>query len=56
MLIVYLIMFGPPALFFYIGYKSSEDDERNPNAIIWYIIAVVYLLVGLGLCGGMIGF
>lgn len=51
MLLVLLTMFGPPLLFFIIGYSNKGDKKM---AKIMYIIAIVYLLIGLGLCGSLL--
>lgn len=43
-------MIGPPTLFFALG-KQTKDKQR---AKWFYIIAVAYLIVGLGICGTII--
>ncbi len=53
LILILVIMFGPPLLLFIIGLAVKK---QNPNAAkVLYIIAVLYLIVGLGICGGMIG-
>ena len=53
-LIILAIMFGPPALFFYLGYNAKKNRSDDPNVKIFYIIAIVYLIVGLGICGNLL--
>lgn len=49
--ILALIMFGPALLFLIIGLLIRK---RNPKgAKVFYILASVYLLVSLGVCGGL---
>ena len=50
--IVIAIMFCPPILFGLIGYSFRNKNKRT--AKIFYIIAIVYLLIGLGICGSML--
>jgi len=45
------IMFGPPILFFIIG--LSYRHKRPKTAKVFYIIATIYLLISLGICGSM---
>ena len=46
-----LIMIGPPILLSIIGLVVRK---KNPKASkVLFILAVVYLLVGLGICGSM---
>ena len=47
-------MFGPPALFFYLGYNAKKNRSDDPNVKIFYIIAIVYLIVGFGICGNLL--
>lgn len=47
---ILLTMIGPPTFFFGLG-KQTKDKQR---AKWFYIIAVVYLIVGFGICGTMI--
>ncbi|MBC9795879.1 hypothetical protein [Sinomicrobium weinanense] len=44
------IMFGPPVLFAIIGILFRK---RKTVAKVFYILAAVYLVIGLGLCGSM---
>ena len=52
-LIIFLLMFGLPIDFIIRGRKSKGDKKR---AMWFYIIAVVYLIVGLGVCGTLLDF
>ncbi|QLG45390.1 hypothetical protein [Costertonia aggregata] len=46
-----VIMFGPALLFAIIGLLIRK---KNPKAAkVFYILAGVYLLVSLGVCGGL---
>ncbi len=45
-------MFGPPIAFFIYGfYKRKTDPQR---AKMFYILGVVYLVVGGGICYSLI--
>lgn len=46
---IILIMFGPPILFISSGLKERQKNKQR--AKVFYILAVVYLIVGLGICG-----
>jgi len=48
--IILFIMFGPPIILTIIG--SNKPDKKK--AKIFYIIAVTYLIIGLGICGSII--
>ena len=48
--IILLIMFGPSIVFTMIG-ANTKDKKR---AKIFYIVAVTYLIIGLGICGTII--
>ncbi len=51
--LVLVIMFGPPIIFAIIGAKLSDKKKSK----IYYIISVAYVLIGLGVCGSMmVGF
>ena len=45
-------MFGPPVLFLSLGKQAKCNNKER--AKIYYIIATVYLIVGLGVCGSII--
>ena len=46
-----LIMIGPPVLFSIIGLAVRKINPKASKVL--FILAVVYLLVGLGICGSM---
>lgn len=49
--VMILIMIGPPVLLTIIGFVVRKN---NPVASkILFILATVYLLVGLGICGSL---
>lgn len=51
-LLIIFIMFGPPILFTIIGFTVRKN---NPNASkVMYILGGLYLIIGLGVCGGML--
>ena len=53
LIVVTLIMVGPPVVLTLIGVAVRK---KNPTtAKVFYILAALYLLIGLGLCGGIIG-
>lgn len=47
------IMFGPPLLFAIIGFSIKKQQPKS--AKVFFILATVYLIAGLGICGGIIG-
>ena len=50
--LILVVMFGPPVAFFIIGLVKRKS---NPEAAkIFYIVAIVYLLVGGGICASML--
>lgn len=48
LLFIIFIMFGPPIIFLVLGLKVKDKDKKQ--AKIFYIISVVYLIIGLGVC------
>ncbi|WGH74321.1 hypothetical protein P8625_09350 [Tenacibaculum tangerinum] len=50
---VLLIMFGPPVILAIIGAAIKNKNKKASE--IMYILAVVYLVIGLGVCGSMVG-
>lgn len=47
-----LIMLGPPILFTIIGFSVKKN---SPNAAkVLFILGGLYLIIGLGICGGML--
>ncbi len=51
-IIILLIMFGPSVLLTIIGF--SIRGKNNKAAKVLFIIASVYLIISLGVCGAMI--
>lgn len=47
-----LIMFGPPVLLAVIGAAIRKKSKTASK--IFYILAVLYLIIGLGICGGIL--
>lgn len=45
-------MFGPPVLFLSLGKQAKHKSKEKAKT--YYIIAAVYLIVGLGVCGSII--
>ena len=46
-----LIMIGPPILLTIIGFAAKK---QNPKAAkVLFILASLYLLIGLGICGSL---
>ena len=48
-----VIMFGPALLLLGIGLLIRKKNHKA--AKIFYILAGVYLLISLGICGGLMG-
>lgn len=49
--ILVLIMIGPPILLTIIGLVINKNQPKAAKVL--YILASVYLLIGLGICGSM---
>lgn len=49
--ILVLIMIGPPILLALIGLVINKNQPKAAKVL--YILASVYLLIGLGICGSM---
>ena len=50
-ILIIAIMFGPPIVLALIGFGVKKN---NPNAAkVLFILAAIYLLVGLGICGSL---
>lgn len=49
--ILVLIMIGPPILLTIIGLVINKNHPKAAKVL--YILASVYLLIGLGICGSM---
>ena len=50
--IMILIMVGPPIFIAFIGLVIKKNDPKA--AKIFFILAALYLLVGLGICGSLV--
>ncbi len=51
-LLILAIMFAPPIVLFVLENQAKPDKKASKT---YYIIAGVYLLIGLGICGSIIG-
>lgn len=49
--ILVLIMVGPPLLLTIIGLVINKNQPKAAKVL--YILASVYLLIGLGICGSL---
>ena len=49
--ILVLIMIGPPILLTIIGLVINKNHPKAAKVL--YILASVYLLIGLGICGSL---
>lgn len=47
-----LIMVGPPILLALIGLAVKNLNKKASK--VFYILAVVYLIIGLGMCGSLL--
>ena len=52
--LILLVMFGPALLFLIVGFILRSQQKRKA-AKVFFILAGVYLLISLGICGGIIG-
>ncbi|WP_394748127.1 hypothetical protein [Spongiimicrobium salis] len=52
--LILFIMFGPALLFLIIGF-ILRSKQKKKAAKIFFILAGVYLLISLGVCGGLAG-
>lgn len=50
-ILVLLIMFLPPIILYIVGF--AIQPKKKKTAKILFIIATVYLLISLGICGSM---
>ncbi|MEC4004203.1 hypothetical protein OX283_006020 [Flavobacterium sp. SUN052] len=50
-LLIILIMFGPPILLSIIGFSVRKTNKQA--SLVLFILAGLYLIIGLGICGGM---
>ncbi|MBZ4043373.1 hypothetical protein [Flavobacterium hibisci] len=46
------IMFGPPVVFTIIGFLVKRNNPKTAKVL--FILGAVYLLIGLGICGGFL--
>lgn len=51
--LIFAILLGPPLFLAIIGFILFRTKNRNAGKI-FFILAGVYLIVGLGICGGLI--
>jgi len=51
---LFALMFGPAILFIIIGFILRAKEKRKAAKVL-FILAGVYLLVSLGVCGGLMG-
>ena len=49
---IFLIMFGPAVLFVIIGLMVRKKNKKS--AKVFYILAGIYLVISLGVCGALI--
>lgn len=52
--VILLIMLGPALLLLIIGFILKSKQKKKP-AKVFFILAGVYLLISLGVCGGLVG-
>ena len=52
--ILFLIMFGPALILLICGF-ILRSKENKKAAKVFFILAGVYLLISLGVCGGLLG-
>lgn len=50
-IIILVIMFGPALLFLIIGLCVKKKNKKAAKVL--YILAGIYLIISLGVCGGM---
>ncbi|MFK5972444.1 MAG: hypothetical protein QM485_04105 [Flavobacteriaceae bacterium] len=53
-LVLFLIMFGPALILLIIGFILKSKENKKAAKIL-FILAGVYLLISLGVCGGIMG-
>lgn len=51
-ILILFIMFGPPVILTIVGFSIKKNNRST--AKILFILAAVYLIIGLGVCGSMI--
>lgn len=52
LILILIIMFGPPLLFATIGFFTYKYNRKSGKVL--FILAALYLLIGLGICGSML--
>jgi hypothetical protein len=50
--ILIMIMVGPPIILTIIGLAVRGNNPKTAKVL--FILAVLYLIVGLGICGGLL--
>lgn len=50
-ILIIVIMIGPPIVLALIGFGVKKNNPRAAKVL--FILAAVYLLVGLGICGSL---
>jgi hypothetical protein len=50
-IILVLIMVGPPILLTIIGFAVKKNNTKAAKVL--FILAALYLLIGLGICGSL---
>ena len=50
-ILIIVIMIGPPIVLTLIGFGVKKNNPRAAKVL--FILAAVYLLVGLGICGSL---
>ena len=50
-IILVLIMIGPPILLTIIGFAVKKNNPKAAKVL--FILAALYLLIGLGICGSL---
>lgn len=51
-IIILLIMFGPSVILAIIGFSLLSKNKKTAKVL--FIIAAVYLIISLGICGALI--
>ncbi len=51
-ILILLIMLGPPILLTIIGFAVRKNNK--PSSVLLFILAGLYLIIGFGICGGML--
>lgn len=51
---LFAIMFGPAIVLILIGF-IMKSKQKSKSAKVLFILAGVYLLISLGICGGLMG-